>query len=84
MLSRLVIALRWCAEGSKCDGAAHRIPNAVYNSPCNIVDTIHETYELNISFLPTHAEQWEILKVFKAKPECEFSNCVRAVNGMLV
>lgn len=84
--TRLAMALRWFAGGSKYDIACNHGVGVgqVYDSVWMVVDAIHETSSLDISFPSSHVEQQSMADQFKEKSGCGFGNCVAAVDGMLV
>ena len=84
--TRLAMALRWFAGGSKYDIACNHGVGVgeVYKSVWMVVDAIHATSSLDISFPSNHDEQQSMADQFKAKSGCGFGNCVAAVDGMLV
>lgn len=84
--TRIAMALRWAAGGSKYDiGATHGVhPDEVYRSLWLVVDAIHKTKELDITFPSCHIKQQSIADAFRKKSKCGFWNCVGPIDGMLV
>eukprot|EP00980_Cylindrotheca_fusiformis_P023400 scaffold10461_cov115-Cylindrotheca_fusiformis.AAC.1 len=84
-MARLSMAIRWAAGGDKFDIAAlHGVsPYEVHKSLWLVVDAIHGARKLDISF-PKLDEQETVAAGFMSKSKAGFSNCVGAIDCMLV
>lgn len=82
--TRLLMALRFIAGGDKFDIAAtHGVhENEVYRSVWRVVDAIHQTAALKISFPKTHQEQAAVAAQFQQHSSADFSNCVGCIDGI--
>jgi hypothetical protein len=49
-----------------------------------VVDAVNMTNGMNIKFSATHEEQRNVALGFKAKSRIGLSNCVGAINGLLI
>ena len=87
---RLSAALRYAAGGSPLDimlthGMSHQ---SVYDSIWGITDAVNKTKSLDFNAdgaeFPSHVEQEDIAKGFKAMSMAHFDQIVLAVDGMLV
>lgn len=83
---RLSIAIRYFAGGDPMDIAlVHGVSHAsVFVSIWAVVDAIHTTPDLNITFPEDHGTQLQIAKDFHAKSEAGFHNCAGAIDGILI
>ena len=83
---RLSAALRYFAGGDPLDIAiVHGIARSeVFTSVWAVVNAVHQTKSLDISFPTDHQEQKEIAKGFLAKSAAGFDNCVGAIDGLLI
>ena len=83
---KLSVALRYLAGGDPLDimishGISH---SAVYESIWLVVDAINHCDELKIRFPSTEEEQQRTALGFRNRSTAKFSNCVGAIDGMLV
>lgn len=83
---RLSMALRYFAGGDPGDiGPLHGChPNEVTKSAFIVVNAIHKSQELAISFPRRHDEQERIASEFCQKSAVNFWNCVGAIDGILI
>jgi hypothetical protein len=79
-------ALRYLAGGQAMDIAlVHGVSHSkVFDSLWLVVDTINQEPELSITFPESHAEQLQLADEFRRKISAGFSNCMGAIDGMLV
>lgn len=84
--ARLSMALRYFSGGDPLDIAdIHGVADdEVLNSVWDIVDAIHQSTELNISFPETHYDQIQCSQGFKVKSRIDIDCCVGCIDGMLV
>lgn len=84
--NRLAMALRYFCGGCPFDiGMAHGVnSNEVLKSAWMVVDAVNMTQGMNIKFPATHEEQMNVALGFKAKSRIGLSNCVGAVDGLLI
>lgn len=85
-VSRLAMALRYCAGGDPADIADHHGVEVgeVNNSVWDVVDAIHNAPELEIKFPETATEQQDLADGFKTKSEIGIPMCVGAIDGILI
>ena len=85
--NRLAMALRYFCGGDPHDiGLAHGVngTNEVFKSVWFVVDAINLTNSMNIKFPTSHEDQRRIAAGFKAKSRIGLSNCVGAIDGLLI
>lgn len=80
------MALRYFSGGDPKDiGPNHGVHwTEVLKSVWYVVDAIHKASSMNIKFPASHAEQKKIALGFKAKSRIGLSNCVGAIDGILI
>jgi len=87
LATRLAIALRYFCGGDPKDiGLAHGVnaTNEVLKSVWFVVDAIHAAESMDIKFPTSHDEQRRIAEGFRRKSRIGLSNCVGAIDGLLV
>jgi hypothetical protein len=84
--ARLAMAIRYFAGGDPLDICVvfGVTKEAVYRSAWIVVDAIHQTKQLNISFPTKHEEQLKVADEFKLKSKAQFDNCAGCIDGILV
>jgi hypothetical protein len=82
----LSAAIRYFAGGSVWDiMISHGISRSeVYACIWIVVDAVNAQPSFDITFPSTHSQQYAIAREFQQKSECRFSNCVGAIDGMLI
>ena len=84
--SRLSMSLRYFAGGDPLDiSCIHGVKDGeVLVSVWDVVDAIHKSSQLDIVFPESHAQQLEIARGFEEKSTIGISNCVGAIDGILI
>lgn len=84
--TRLAMALRYFCGGCPHDIAlAHGVhAKEVLKSVWYVVDAVNMTNSMSIKFPSTHDEQKEVAKGFNTKSKIGISNCVDAIDGLLI
>lgn len=84
--ARLSMALRYFAGGDPLDiSCIHKVSTVeVTRSVWFVVNAVNKTKQLDIVFPTDHAEQQLIAEGFKRKSTIGLSNCVGAIDGVLV
>ena len=84
--ARLSMAIRYCAGGDTLDIAdIHGVHTAeVISSVWDIIDAIHASPELNITYPEDHNEQMAVADGFRHKSAVNMDCCAGAIDGMLV
>ena len=85
-MARLSMALRYCAGGDPLDiSDIHGVSSdEVPNSLWDVVDAVHASPELDISFPETHTAQLEVMEGFKVKSTIGINCCAGAIDGILI
>jgi hypothetical protein len=83
---RVSIALSYLAGGAPLDIAlVHGVSHCeVFKCVWEVIDAINNEPQLGINFPESHFDQLFIAKQFQAKSRADFTNCVGAIDGMLV
>lgn len=83
---RLSMALRYFAGGDTKDiGPLHGVhPNEVLKSVTRVINAVHATPELAITFPEHHDDQTRIAEEFRLKSRIALGNCVGAIDGILI
>eukprot|EP00956_Cyclotella_meneghiniana_P017339 scaffold28153_cov22-Cyclotella_meneghiniana.AAC.4 len=84
--ARLSIELMYFSGGDPFDIAeVHGVgDDEVVRSTWDVVDAIHNSPELDITFPETHEEQMDCTMGFKAKSRININCCVGCIDGMMV
>lgn len=85
--ARIAMALRYFCGGDPHDiGSNHGVngTNEVLKSVWMVVDAVNLTPSMNIKFPTSHAEQRIIAEGFQRKSRIGLSNCVGAIDGLLI
>jgi hypothetical protein len=85
--TRLAMALRYFCGGDPKDiGHTHGVSNTVevLKSVWYVVDAVNSTTSMDIKFPMSHVEQHRVAAGFKSKSRIGLSNCVGAIDGLLV
>ena len=80
------MALRYFAGGDPVDiCCVYKVTRAlVYQSAWLVVDAIHRTKQLDMSFPTKHEEQLAMAKEFKALSKAQFDSCAGCIDGILI
>jgi DDE superfamily endonuclease len=83
---RLSITLRYLAGGQPMDIAlVHGVSHSeVFDSIWKVIDAINVEPNLAIHFPEDHEEQLQLADDFKKKSQAGFSNCMGAIDGILI
>ena len=84
--ARLSMALRYCAGGNPLDISDIHGINKDMITDClwDVIDAIHRSPKLNISFPECKKEQEKIAEGFKCKSDIDIDCCVGAIDGILI
>ena len=84
--ARLAMAIRYFAGGDPLDICVvfGVTKEAVYRSAWIVVDAIHQTKTLNISYPTKHEEQLKVAQEFKKNSKAQFDNCAGCIDGILI
>ena len=85
-VTRLSIALRYFFGGCPFDiSLVHGVSHVeVFHSIWKVVDAVNQCNDLAFSFPPNHFDQQNLASEFAAKSGAGFTNCVAAIDGILV
>jgi hypothetical protein len=84
--ARLAMAIRYFAGGDPLDICVvfGVTKEAVYRSAWIVVDAIHQTKTLNISYPTKHEEQLKVAQEFEKNSKAQFDNCAGCIDGILI